>query len=143
MPEFSLQAGDTKQLSLAVPTPTRLVAMFCPPELRARGPSALVGFVRDPDTGEPMDSVTVSLVYDDDLAGLAKRPVNRIAKLDAGGRYKICGLPAQMTGKVQLIRNGTQSAACTASARAGLLDTMTSASTTWSSACSAIVTDDP
>jgi hypothetical protein len=109
-PEFSLQAGDAKQLSIAVPSPTRLVTMFCPPEMRARGAAALIGFVRDPDTGDPIDSVTVSLVYDDDLAGIAKRPVNRVAKLDSTGRYKICGLPAQMSGRVQLIRNGTQSA---------------------------------
>ena len=108
-PEFLLQPGEAKQLNLAVPPPPRLVSMFCPPEQRARGPSALVGFVRDPDTGAPIDSATVSLVYDDGALGI-KRPVNRIAKLDASGRYKICGLPTQMIGRVQLIRNGTQSA---------------------------------
>ncbi len=109
-PAFSLKAGDVEELTLAVPSATTLVTMFCPPAMRARGASALVGFVRDPDTGAPIDSVTVSLVYDDDVAGLAKRPVIRIAKLDSTGRYKICGLPAQMSGRVQLIRSSTHSA---------------------------------
>jgi hypothetical protein len=108
-PVFSLKAGDAIDLTLAVPSPAHLVAMFCPPEMRARGASALIGFVRDPDTGDALDSVTVSLVYDDDVGGFAKRPVNRIAKLDSTGRYKICGLPPYMSGRVQMIRNGTQS----------------------------------
>src|SRR5258708_36448790 len=108
-PAFALKAGDAIDLTLAVPSPVKLVTMFCPPEMRARGASALIGFVRDPDTGDPIDSVTVSLVYDDDLGGFAKRSVTRVARLDANGRYKICGLPAHMSGRVQMIRNGTQS----------------------------------
>ena len=107
---FTLTPGQDKQVSLGVPSPARIVSMFCPPEQIARGPSALVGFVRDPDTGLPIDSATVSLVFDDGPHGLLKRPVNRIAKLDARGRYKICGLPAHVNGKVQLIRNATESA---------------------------------
>jgi hypothetical protein len=109
-PKFSLVAGQAKAYTLGVPSPTRLVSMFCSPAYLARGPSALFGFVRDPDTGDPIDSATVSLVYDDNTGGFAKRPVTRVAQLDAGGRYRICGLPAQVNGKVQLIRNGTQSA---------------------------------
>lgn len=108
-PAFTVKSGDATDLTLGVPSPPTLVSMFCPPAMRARGASALIGFVRDPDTGDPIDSVTVSLVYDDDLGGFAKRPVNRVTKLDAGGRYKICGLPAHMSGRVQMIRNGTQS----------------------------------
>lgn len=109
-PPFALAAGEAKDLTFAVPSGSRLVEMFCPPGMLARGPSALIGFVRDPDTGSAIDSATVSLVYDDNLGGLAKRPVNRVAQLDQNGRYKICGLPAQMNGRVQMIRNGTQSA---------------------------------
>ena len=109
-PAFSLKAGDVLELNLGVPSPARLVTMFCTPGMRARGASALVGFVRDPDTGASIDSVTVSLVYDDDVGGFAKRPVIRVAKLDSTGRYKICGLPARMSGRVQLVRNGTHSA---------------------------------
>ena len=107
--KFALAAGLERELNVGVPSPARLVSMFCPPEQIARGPSALVGFVRDPDTGAAIDSATVSLVYDDSPIGLIKRPVNRIARLDAAGRYKICGLPTQVNGRVQLIRNGTQS----------------------------------
>src|ERR1043166_9735759 len=64
-PVFAVAPGETKQISLAVPSATRLVSMFCPPGMLARGPSALVGFVRDPDTGLPLDSAKVSLVYED------------------------------------------------------------------------------
>ena len=109
-PAFTVKAGDFKVWTLAVPSATRLVSLFCAAPMLARGPSALVGFVRDPDTGAPIDSVTVSLVYDDLLFGLAKRPVTRNATPDAAGRYKICGLPTALTGRVQLLRKGTQSA---------------------------------
>jgi carboxypeptidase family protein len=109
-PQFTVKAAEIKVWTLAVPSSVRLVSLFCAAPMLARGPSALVGFVRDPDSGAPIDSVTVSLVYEDALFGLAKRPVRRDAKPDAAGRYKICGLPAQVTGRVQLLRNGTQSA---------------------------------
>src|ERR1043166_1324514 len=109
-PVFAVAPGETKQISLAVPSATRLVSMFCPPGMLARGPSALVGFVRDPDTGLPLDSAKVSLVYEDGPLGLVKRPINRESQLDASGRYKICGLPPQLTGKVQVIRKTAQSA---------------------------------
>jgi hypothetical protein len=64
--------------------------------------------VRDPDTGATIDSVTVSLAYDESPLSLVKWPVNRIAYPDAAGRYIICGLPPRMKGRVQLIRNGVE-----------------------------------
>jgi hypothetical protein len=109
-PPFTVKAGEFKVWTLAVPSATHLVSLFCAGPRLALGPSALVGFVRDPDTGAPIDSVTVSLVYDDLLFGLAKRPVERKATPDAAGRYKICGLPTALKGRVQLLRKGTESA---------------------------------
>jgi hypothetical protein len=109
-PRFAVESGLIKVLTIAVPSPSQLVSMLCRPEQIARGPSALIGFVRDPDTGDPIDSASVSLVYVDEAFAVAKRPVTRVAALDAAGRYRICGLPMKMTGKVQLIRNATTSA---------------------------------
>jgi len=109
-PVFAVAPGETKRFVLGVPSPAKLVTMFCPPGMIARGPSVLVGFVRDPDSGLPLDSAKVSLVYEDGPLGLVKHPINRESQLDASGRYKICGLPAQLTGKVQVIRKTAQSA---------------------------------
>jgi hypothetical protein len=74
-----------------------------------RGPAAVVGFVHDPDTGIPIDSATVSLVYDESPIKRVKMPVTRTVRTDALGRYRICGLPAPMAGSVLLSWQGRTS----------------------------------
>ena len=109
-PNFALRAGEAVTMNVAIPSTTRLLSMLCPASAFARGPSALVGFVRDPDTGAALDSVTVSLVYDDSPAAFLKQPVNRVAQPNATGHFAICGLPAQVSGNVLLSRKGSTSA---------------------------------
>jgi hypothetical protein len=104
-PEFAIEPRGTEILELAVPSAQSLVGHLCPHDEISSGPSALVGFVRDPVTGQAIDSATVSLVYK--RGGTA---VNRLAKPDAAGRYRICGLPQTMVGSVQLLQGASQSA---------------------------------
>jgi hypothetical protein len=108
-PTFMLQSSEKKNVDIGVPSASRLVKILCSPAMMARGPSALVGFVRDPDTGLAIDSVTLSLLYDDSPISKVKIPVNRIARPDAAGRYTICGLPRRMDGRLKLSRNGVES----------------------------------
>jgi len=44
-------AGETKASELATPTAESLIAMLCSPAWRARGPAALMGRVREADSG--------------------------------------------------------------------------------------------
>jgi hypothetical protein len=105
-PEFTLKPAEIRSIDLAVPNAKSLIRAFCGDAVRARGPNALIGFVRDPDTGAPVDSVTISLVYDLSPIRNATLPVVRTARPDASGPYSVCGLPANLNGTVELSRAG-------------------------------------
>jgi hypothetical protein len=109
-PRFTVAQAEVRTVDVSVPSPSRIVRTMCDTGMLARGPAALIGFVRDPDTGAPVDSVEVSLVYDDSPTDLAKSRTVRTARPDASGRYSFCGLPARLAGRVQLNRNGVTSA---------------------------------
>jgi hypothetical protein len=78
-----------------------LIELLCPATLRARGPSALVGFVRDPDTGAGLDSVSISLVFDESPVSSVRWASNRVARTDASGHFVLCGLPTRVDGLVE------------------------------------------
>ncbi|MEO6878329.1 MAG: carboxypeptidase regulatory-like domain-containing protein, partial [Gemmatimonadaceae bacterium] len=107
--EFPFRAGVTHSLDLAVPAGEGLVRMLCPPARIALGPAVMLGFVRDPDTNLPAPNAKVELVYQvSDPIGRKTNTV-RSAMTDSAGVYRICGIPADMSGKVQVFRNGVSS----------------------------------
>lgn len=99
-------AGGTLVAELALPSPETIIPMFCSPAWRARGPAALVGKVREADTGVPATNAKVSLVwYELDVSGGVRRaPRVREVTVGADGLYRFCGLPAQLEGKLQVLR---------------------------------------
>lgn len=106
-PTMTFGAGDQHVVDLAVPSGETLVGIFCPPARRALGPGALVGNVRDADTEAAAEGAKVSLLwYESDPLGLKKTPRVREAIIGKEGTYRICGLPANMSGKVQVFRSG-------------------------------------
>ena len=108
-PPLTLAAADSKVIDLAVPSGETLVSLMCTAARRALGPAALVGFVRDADTETPAEGAKVSLLwYESDPLGLKKTPRVREAQIGKDGRYRICGLPATMSGKLQVFRGGVQ-----------------------------------
>lgn len=101
--------GSEKLIDLSVPSAETLVGIFCTPARRALGPSALVGFVHDADTDMPAEGAKVSLLwYESDPLGLKKSPRVREAQIGKDGTYRICGLPEQLSGKLQVFKNGVQ-----------------------------------
>jgi hypothetical protein len=108
-PPLNIAAGETRVIELAVPSGETLVSLMCPAARRALGPAALVGFVRDADTEAAAQGAKVSLLYyESDPLGLKKTPRVREQQIGPDGRYRICGLPATMSGKLQVFRNGIQ-----------------------------------
>src|SRR5205823_441985 len=106
---MTFAAGDDKELYLAVPGNETLVSLLCTSARRALGPAALVGFVRDPDTETAAQGAKVSLLwYESDPLGFKKTPRVREQQIGADGRYRICGLPETMNGKLQVFRGGVQ-----------------------------------
>jgi hypothetical protein len=70
-----------------------------------------MGRVYEADTGTPANGAKVSLVwYELDLSGGVKRvPRVREAIVGRDGSYRICGLPAQLDGRAQVIRGNLTS----------------------------------
>ncbi|HEY7394118.1 MAG TPA: carboxypeptidase regulatory-like domain-containing protein, partial [Gemmatimonadaceae bacterium] len=119
-PAYQFMAGQAHPMELAVPGGERLASLLCTPAQRTRGPAIMLGFVRDPDTNGPALGSKVQLVYDvADLIGRKSSTV-RDALVDSTGLYKICGLPADMSGKVQVFRNGVSSGEVPVEAENGL-----------------------
>lgn len=108
---LSFAAGETKPLDLATPSPETLIEILCAPAWRARGPAALMGRVYEADNGKPATGAKVSLVwYELDVSTTVRRvPRVREAIVGPGGIYRICGLPAQLDGRGQVIRGGLTS----------------------------------
>src|SRR5215471_5328003 len=70
----------------------------------------MIGFVRDPDTNGPAVGSKVSLVFHTkDIIGRKQPATVREMPVDSTGLYRICGLPVDMSGKVQVYRNGVSS----------------------------------
>jgi hypothetical protein len=99
-------AGGTTVHEFATPGPETLIEILCPAAWRARGPAALMGRVREADTGNPARGAKVSLVWYEVDVGTTVRRVPRVreAVVGADGTYRLCGLPAQLDGKVQVLR---------------------------------------
>lgn len=104
-------AGEMRSTELATPAQETLIEMLCAPAWRQRGPAAMVGRVRDADSGAPATGGKVSLVwFEMDLsAGVRRVPRVREASVAADGTYRICGLPPQLDGKIQVIRGSMTS----------------------------------
>lgn len=108
-PEYTFVGGQTHEIDLFIPGGDKLASLLCNPIQRQRGPAVMMGFVKDPDTSAPATGSKVQLVYTaTDIVG-RKSPVVREYTVDSTGFYHICGLPADMSGKVQVFRNGVSS----------------------------------
>lgn len=108
-PEYNFVAGTTHELDVPIPSPQFIASRVCPAATQQLGPAVLLGFVKDPDTGAPATGSKVELVYTAvDPIG-RKSPRVRSAVVDSSGLYRICGLPKDMSGKVQVFRNGVSS----------------------------------
>ncbi|HYC51386.1 MAG TPA: carboxypeptidase-like regulatory domain-containing protein [Gemmatimonadaceae bacterium] len=104
-PRERYSPGAAVVAELATPSPETLISIACSAAWRARGPAAFMGRVREADTGVPATGAKVSLVwYELDVSsGIKRVPKVREVVVGADGTYRICGLPAQLDGKVQVI----------------------------------------
>jgi hypothetical protein len=103
--------SETRVFELATPSQESLVSVMCAPAWRARGPAVLVGRVREADSGAPARGAKISLVWFEisTVGGLRKEPRVRETPVGLDGIYRICGLPAELDGKAQVIRGGVTS----------------------------------
>jgi hypothetical protein len=104
-------AGELKPVELATPSSETLVGLLCSAAWRQRGPAALMGRVREADSGSPAVGAKVSLVwYELDIStGVRRAPRVREQTVGPDGIFRICGLPAGVDGKLQVIRGALSS----------------------------------
>lgn len=105
-PLYAFRAGATLGTELVIPGQETLVQFMCSAAWRNRGPAVLMGRVREADTGVPATGAKVSLVwYEVEVTNAVRRaPRVRESQVGPDGTYKICGLPARLEGKVQVLR---------------------------------------
>jgi hypothetical protein len=108
-PEYNFVAGTTHDLDVPVPAGRFIASRVCTAAQQGLGPAVLMGFVKDPDSGIPVVGAKVELVYDASDPIGRKSPRVRSATTDSAGLYRICGLPKDMSGKVQVFRTGVSS----------------------------------
>lgn len=110
-PTLTYGANDARAAELATPSPESLVQRLCTAAWRARGPAAIMGRVREADSGKPATGAKVSLLWYEieTTSGLRRAPRVRETTVGPDGAYRICGLPAELEGKVQVIRGALTS----------------------------------
>ena len=110
-PMYAFMAGRTLGVELVIPGQTTFTQYVCTAAWRNRGPAVLMGRVRDADTGVPATGARVSLVWYEVEVTNAVRRAPRVRETQVGpdGTYRICGLPAELDGKVQVIRGSQTS----------------------------------
>jgi hypothetical protein len=106
-PSYPFSVGVTRDFDLSIPPAQLLATLFCNASpKKVRGPAAMVGFVRDPDTKAAAVGAKVQLVfYNTDLIG-RKTLITGEETVDSTGIYHLCGLPQGMSGKVQVFLHG-------------------------------------
>lgn len=110
-PLYAFMAGGTVGVELVIPGQEAFTQFVCTAAWRNRGPAVLMGRVRDADTGVPAAGARVSLVwYEVEVTNAVRRaPRVRETQVAPDGTYRICGLPAELDGKVQVIRGSQTS----------------------------------
>ena len=110
-PAYAFMAGGTLGIELVVPGQETFVQYVCSAAWRNRGPAMMMGRVRDADSGVPVAGARVSLVwYEVEVTNAVRRaPRVRETQVAPDGTYRICGLPAQLDGKVQVLRGAQTS----------------------------------
>jgi hypothetical protein len=103
-PEFSVESAPAT-VPVSVPKAERVISALCQPAQLLRGPRAIVGFVRDPDTEAPIVGARVTFMYQSipvaRTLNIPADPSLRETRTDASGRFAICGIPLGAPGRLQ------------------------------------------
>jgi len=108
-PLVELSPGQHVHLVLAVPSVQTLVAARCTEGERRVGPAALLGLVQFAESEGPAEGSQVILEFTNiKVVGktVQSTPFRRTATVTASGRFKICGLPDDVSGSLIAVNGG-------------------------------------
>jgi Carboxypeptidase regulatory-like domain len=111
---FHIGPDSSSFIVLAVPSAATIVHGICPVQSDARGNSAVIGHVNDPETLRPVAQAEVSVAWTEIEVSKAFgiRRTGRLVRdsTDRSGAFKICGLPSSMQATLQARRGSTVTA---------------------------------
>lgn len=104
---FVIGPDSAGVVALAVPSVPTLVHRYCGNEQGPATPSAVAGRVLDPDNDAPIPGASVSLVWTDvhvsKETGVVRNPHELHTETNGTGFFKICGLPTDLEGTLQVV----------------------------------------
>ncbi|MGH7625647.1 MAG: carboxypeptidase regulatory-like domain-containing protein [Gemmatimonadaceae bacterium] len=119
---IQVTSGPDQQVALGVPGGAAVRARLCPPVPPGDSTGALIGFVRDADSGAPIADGTViatwvELIMDTHVVRTVRRRVP--VQTDSSGWYALCGIPSAsaIAAKAESGRNSSGYANVTVPAR--------------------------
>ena len=105
-PPLKLDSGQQLHLIVAVPSVQTVVSARCTPGEQRVGPAALLGTVQYAESERPAAGAQVVLEFVQvRISGnsLQAIPYRRLATVASNGRFKLCGLPDELSGAVMAI----------------------------------------
>ena len=111
---FHIGPDSSSFILLAVPSAATIVHGICPVQSNARGSSAVIGHVNDPETLRPVAEAQVSVAWTE-IEVSKEFGIRRTGRLvhdttDRSGAFKICGLPSSLHATLQARRGSTVTA---------------------------------
>jgi len=113
-PPMQMSAGQHLRVDLALPSGRTVVMARCSAPERVVGPHGLFGVVQYAETEEPATGAKVMLEWMEYESGgnaLRTTPRRRVATVGENGRFKICGLPADLRATLTAARGRDTTAA--------------------------------
>lgn len=123
---FVIGPDSAGVVNLAVPSVPTLVRRYCANEQSTATPAAVAGRVLDPDTDEPIAGAKVSLAWTEifvsKTTGVVRTPHELHTDTNASGFFKICRLPSDLDGTLQVTRGSITSPEIPLAMNGALLD---------------------
>jgi len=123
---FSVGRDSAGVVNLAVPSIPTLVRHYCAGALSSQAPSVIAGRVIDPDNDQPVLNAKVSLswqeIFISKTTGVVRTVHEVHTQTSASGFFKLCGLPSDVGGTLQVNRVGVLSPEIPVSIDGALLD---------------------
>lgn len=111
---FHIGPDSSGFVLLAVPSAATIIHGMCSVLPGARGKSAVIGHVNDPETLQPVVGAEVSIAWDEIEVSktFGIRRTSRLVRdsADGNGAFKICGLPNSLQATLQARRGATVTA---------------------------------
>lgn len=112
-PPTAFASDSTVSLALAIPSARTILSAKCPGAAADSG--ALVGVVLNADSEDPVVGAEVRIWWIEvtvgEKIGIRHLPRLRTATTDASGRYKICGLPVELSANILATHGGDSTTA--------------------------------